>query len=397
MKLKGMVSACFLLLTLTAGAVLGGDADSGITGSSPHFYAGAGGDREGFLLEAGIIKGQVTENNQTQSPQPAVLLLALYDKTNGLMKHVEIKKFDGLAPGATPVFHQIEVSSAANGVLRAFVWNNADDNSFSMSRQYEIFDVDIAPDAPKNMVKKAATYRTLNIAWDEAYDNLGISEYRVYRNDTLVSSPKTASFTDTGLNYGTAYQYKIKAVDLSGNESAFSQEFSASTNDVAWCVFGANNLTHLLDKTIPVSAAFTEGFYSEVAMMGPADDIRECRKIEFIKPYNGNNDGAANYLMIGVDRNYIKAGDRSVTVKLTYLDIGTDTIAIEYGSTASSYTKMSVAKTNTGRWATSVFHITDADFTNRQIGGQYDLRVQCGESNTAEYVHKMEIFNGLDS
>ena len=63
----------------------------------------------------------------------------------------------------------------------------------------------------------------------------------------------------------------------------------------------------MFNQDIRYGDTFDSGYYSEVTEAGPENDLRECRKIEFIKPYNGNADGAANYLMFGVDDGYITA------------------------------------------------------------------------------------------
>ena len=395
MKIKITAIISFAIINVIC-CFLSVSAAADITVSNPHFYTAGITEVETFILEAGVIKGQLTVDNKSSSPSSAALLLVLYDKESGLMKDLTIKQFDNLPVGETNISDTISISSANGNVLRAFVWNNADGESFSMSRQYELYDSDIAPTAPSNIHKTTATYRTVELAWDEPYDNLGVVSYQVYKNGNLIGSPLTNDFKDTGLLYGTAYTYEIKAVDASGNISDFSAAEEISTNDAAWAIFGATNVTNLLDKTILISENFEDGYYSEVMTMGPADDRRECRKIEFIKPYNGDPNGKANYLMIGVDGSYIRPTDRIVTIKIIHLDSGTDTIGISYNSTTSAYKVVTLPKTNTGKWVTTTFNLTDAEFDNKQIGGQYDFRIETGESNTSEYIYKVEVFKGID-
>jgi chitodextrinase len=54
--------------------------------------------------------------------------------------------------------------------------------------------------------------------------------YNVYRGGSLVGSPTTTSYTDTGLTADTAYSYTVKAKDSAGNLSAASAALSVTTN-----------------------------------------------------------------------------------------------------------------------------------------------------------------------
>jgi fibronectin type 3 domain-containing protein len=56
----------------------------------------------------------------------------------------------------------------------------------------------------------------LSITWTAP---AGATAYRVYRNNVLVASPETPSYTDTGLANGTSYAYRIAAVKQNSAES----------------------------------------------------------------------------------------------------------------------------------------------------------------------------------
>jgi fibronectin type 3 domain-containing protein len=77
----------------------------------------------------------------------------------------------------------------------------------------------------------------LNLNWT-ASTATDLARYRVYRSGTptgtytLVGSPTTNSFANTGLTAGTTYYYAVSAVDMSGNEGARSAVASGTTGSV---------------------------------------------------------------------------------------------------------------------------------------------------------------------
>ncbi|MCR8630971.1 polysaccharide lyase family 7 protein [Paenibacillus radicis (ex Xue et al. 2023)] len=86
-----------------------------------------------------------------------------------------------------------------------------------------------APTAPANLAATAISSSQINLSWNASTDNVGVSGYNVYRGSTLVGSPTTLSFSDTGLNASTSYSYTVKAKDAAGNLSAASNTASATT------------------------------------------------------------------------------------------------------------------------------------------------------------------------
>src|SRR5262249_38068320 len=78
----------------------------------------------------------------------------------------------------------------------------------------------------------------LSLAWDPPTDGTDIDRYQLYRSNTqggpydLVSADpvRHTLLLDRGLYPTTRYYYRLTSVDVSGNESARSAEFSASTN-----------------------------------------------------------------------------------------------------------------------------------------------------------------------
>ncbi|XLS29390.1 M4 family metallopeptidase [Flavobacteriaceae bacterium M23B6Z8] len=87
-----------------------------------------------------------------------------------------------------------------------------------------------APSAPANLIATNVTETTLDLSWDAATDNVGVTEYDVYQGTTLLGSTSNTSTGITGLTAATNYTFSVKAKDAAGNESASSNEVSVTTD-----------------------------------------------------------------------------------------------------------------------------------------------------------------------
>jgi fibronectin type 3 domain-containing protein len=87
------------------------------------------------------------------------------------------------------------------------------------------------PTPPGNLAATATGPTTIALSWQPATDNVGVTSYTVYRNNTPVAtvSGTTTSYTDSGLVPGTSYSYTVTASDGTGNTSAPSNQATATT------------------------------------------------------------------------------------------------------------------------------------------------------------------------
>ena len=96
-----------------------------------------------------------------------------------------------------------------------------------------------APAAP-TAISATAGYKSISLAWTNP-SNKDFSNIEVYRSTTRASRYSlvatvaggwgaVAEFLNGGLNDSTAYYYKLKAVDYSGNKSAFTRAVNATTS-----------------------------------------------------------------------------------------------------------------------------------------------------------------------
>ncbi len=86
------------------------------------------------------------------------------------------------------------------------------------------------PAAPTNLHTTAVLSNEIDLAWNAATDNVGVTGYKVYRNNVVVATlGNVLTYANTGLAPATAYQYKVTALDAAGNESAASNIVNATT------------------------------------------------------------------------------------------------------------------------------------------------------------------------
>jgi chitodextrinase len=85
------------------------------------------------------------------------------------------------------------------------------------------------PAAPTGLTATAASHVQINLGWNAATDNVGVTGYQVFRDSVQVGTTSTLSYSDVGLLPSTLYTYTLKAVDAAGNVSPFSASASALT------------------------------------------------------------------------------------------------------------------------------------------------------------------------
>ncbi|MEC0201394.1 glycosyl hydrolase family 8 [Paenibacillus lautus] len=75
----------------------------------------------------------------------------------------------------------------------------------------------------------AVSDSSVELRWIPSFDNAGIAEYKVYRNNSVIGTSNTTDYKDSGLTPNTTYQYFIVAYDTSGNMSKISNVRIVST------------------------------------------------------------------------------------------------------------------------------------------------------------------------
>ena len=86
------------------------------------------------------------------------------------------------------------------------------------------------PTAPGNLRATDATENSIALAWNEASDNVGVTEYEVFQGSTSLGTVSGTTKLVTGLDADTEYTFTVVARDAAGNTSAASAPLTARTD-----------------------------------------------------------------------------------------------------------------------------------------------------------------------
>ncbi|ADO73992.1 Chitinase [Stigmatella aurantiaca DW4/3-1] len=91
------------------------------------------------------------------------------------------------------------------------------------------------PSTVQGLSVVSKTARSVELTWQAASDNVGVTGYEVFQNSagTAVATPSGTSVSVGGLQPGTAYVFTVKARDAVGNRSAASAPLTVSTEPLA--------------------------------------------------------------------------------------------------------------------------------------------------------------------
>lgn len=93
------------------------------------------------------------------------------------------------------------------------------------------------PTVPTNLSATPSGSTRINLSWTASTDNFAVAGYKVFRNGSLVGTPSTRTYQDTGLSGYTTYSYEVSAFDTFGNESAKCSPVSARTDfDISYII-----------------------------------------------------------------------------------------------------------------------------------------------------------------
>lgn len=86
-----------------------------------------------------------------------------------------------------------------------------------------------APTAPTNLSASNITETSVQLNWNASTDNVGVSNYDVYRGTTRIATVTGTNYQVNGLNSNTSYNFTVVAKDAAGNESNDSNTVNIKT------------------------------------------------------------------------------------------------------------------------------------------------------------------------
>ncbi|REE83238.1 putative secreted protein (Por secretion system target) [Lutibacter oceani] len=89
-----------------------------------------------------------------------------------------------------------------------------------------------APTAPAGLTASNISETALDLSWTASTDNIGVTNYEVYKDGTLFSTVVNTSINITGLSAATTYSFSVTANDAAGNTSTNSNTVNTSTIDI---------------------------------------------------------------------------------------------------------------------------------------------------------------------
>ncbi len=86
-----------------------------------------------------------------------------------------------------------------------------------------------APTVPTNLTSSNVTSSSLTLNWTASTDDIGVTDYEVFRGGTSQGTVTGTTYNVTGLTASTAYSVTVRARDAAGNFSAQSAALSVTT------------------------------------------------------------------------------------------------------------------------------------------------------------------------
>lgn len=189
---------------------------------------------------------------------------------------------DGFQTMGPAIANSAVRSIAAFGALKLTLHSNSYDYQFMPASGYSLTDSGSgtchnapAPDttkptAPSGLQASASNPNQVNLSWTAATDNVGVTNYNIYRGangatPALIATTTSAatSFTDTAVTASTPYTYQVSAQDAAGNIGPLSGTASVTTP-------ASGDTT---PPSAPTGLAAEEVFYNEIDLgwMGSTD------------------------------------------------------------------------------------------------------------------------------
>ncbi|KFC19052.1 endonuclease [Epilithonimonas lactis] len=171
-----------------------------------------------------------------------------------------------------------------------------------------------APSTPLNLSISGKTSSSISLAWTASTDNIGVSGYDIYVNDSFKTNVSTNSATVSGLNAATLYSFYVIARDVAGNKSGNSITVQGTTDNGTTPGTGTTCGTEDFESLPAANSSYAEREWSNQGIVWNATKARTDKQIYI----DGDNNKAICIRQGSLKSSTISGGIGSLTVK-TYL------------------------------------------------------------------------------
>lgn len=133
-----------------------------------------------------------------------------------------------------------------------------------------------APTAPQ-LSASSTTQNATVLSWSGATDNVAVTGYDVYKDNTLLNSTTSTTYSVTGLSPATSYNFTVKAKDAAGNISPASNSVNVTTlsggGNTSYCTSSSNSasdesISNVKFANINKSSTGTSGYENFTSVIG---------------------------------------------------------------------------------------------------------------------------------
>lgn len=87
---------------------------------------------------------------------------------------------------------------------------------------------DTTPPTPPSNLSATVGTKSVALTWSVASDNVGVTGYKISRDNVQIATSSTTNYTDNSVITGGTYNYLVKATDAAGNTSGSSNTVTVS-------------------------------------------------------------------------------------------------------------------------------------------------------------------------
>ncbi|MEA2207440.1 MAG: hypothetical protein QOE77_4216, partial [Blastocatellia bacterium] len=170
------------------------------------------------------------------------------DPAKGIREFVVGSGGDDFQALGAPIANSALANATAFGVMTLTLHATTYDWQFAAASGYTLSDAGSGtchaapaidptpPSAPTNVSGSAASANQVSLAWSASTDNVGVTNYNIYRGANgatpsllAARTDNATTYTDTSVLASTTYTYQVQAADAAGNSSAMSAPTTVTT------------------------------------------------------------------------------------------------------------------------------------------------------------------------